>query len=72
MERNISKFVRLMKMSWAIQKRKRVSRSKALIEAWAIISNEDITVFYLVQRYNVHNKPVKPQTLNQMALFTRQ
>ncbi len=64
--------VRLMKMSWEIQKRKRITRSKALISAWAIINNEDITVFYLVKRYNVHNKPVSYQTLNQMALFARQ
>jgi len=67
----MKKLSRLMHMSWAIQKRKNLTRSQALSTAWAILNNEDITVFYLVKRYNVHNKPVKWQDLNQMALFTR-
>jgi hypothetical protein len=60
---------RLMKMSWEIQRRKRSTRAKALIAAWAIISNEDVTVYYLTRKLN-HGRPVKQQALNQMALFT--
>lgn len=65
-----SKLSRLMKMSWTIQKTKRSTRSKSLTAAWAIFSNEDITVFYLTQKLN-HHKPVKHAALNQMGLFTR-
>ena len=60
---------RLMKMSWDIQRNKRSTRSKALIAAWAIISNEDITVFYLTKKLN-HHRPISSKALNQMALFT--
>lgn len=67
---NSSKLSRLMKMSWAIQKTKRSTRSKALQSAWAIFSNEDITIYYLTQKLN-HHKPVKGKALNQMGLFTR-
>lgn len=59
---------RLMKMSWEIQRNKHNSRSKALTAAWAILSNEDVTVFYLTKRLN-HDKPVKPKALHQIALF---
>lgn len=59
-----------MKMSWAIQRTKNSTRSKALAAAWAIISNEDVTVYYLTKRLN-HDRPVKQNALNQMGLFTR-
>ncbi len=61
---------RLMKLSWDIQRAKRNTRSKALTAAWAIIGNEDITVFYLTRRLN-HYKPVKHTALQQMGLFAR-
>lgn len=61
---------RLMKMSWEIQKKKASSRSRALAAAWAIISNEDVTVHYLVHKLN-HNKPVALRVVNQMGLFTQ-
>lgn len=61
---------RLMKLSWDIQRSKRYSRSKSLTAAWAIIGNEDITVFYLTRRLN-HHKPVKQTALHQMGLFMR-
>lgn len=67
---NSNQLSRLMKMSWAIQKAKRSTRSKALQSAWAIFSNEDITVFYLTQKLN-HRKPVNDKALNQFGLFTR-
>ena len=69
MQQNIQKPSRLMKLSWDIQNKKNKPRSKALQAAWAIISNEDITVFYLTRTLN-HNKPVKPAALTQFSLFT--
>jgi hypothetical protein len=57
-----------MKMSWAIQKNKRSTRSKALQSAWAIINNEDVTVFYLTKKLN-HDKPLQWKALNQFGLF---
>jgi hypothetical protein len=65
---NIKNLSRLMKMSWDIQRNKRSTRAKALCAAWAIFSNEDVTVFYLVTRLN-HHRPVKPKALNQIGLF---
>lgn len=62
------KLSRLMKLSWDIQRTKRHNRSKSLTAAWAIIGNEDITVFYLTRRLN-HHKPVKTTALQQMGLF---
>jgi len=70
MNSNTKRLSRLMKISWDIQRSKRKTRSKALQAAWAIISNEDITVFYLVRRLN-HNKPVTKQAINQFSLFTQ-
>ena len=70
MNSNIKRLSRLMKISWDIQRSKRKTRSKALQAAWAIINNEDITVFYLVRRLN-HNKPVTNQAINQFSLFTQ-
>lgn len=59
---------RLMTISWAIQRKQDNTRSKELMQAWAIVGNEDITVSYLVQKLN-HNKPVKPAIQKQFTLF---
>lgn len=67
MEKN-NKLSRLMKMSWEIQRRKRITRSKSLESAWAIINNEDITIFYLLKRHNTRRE-IKPQTVEQIGLF---
>ena len=61
---------RLMKISWDIQKTKSKTRSKSLAAAWAIVSNEDITIRYLALRLN-RNKEVKQRALNQMSIFTQ-
>lgn len=61
---------RLMKLSWQIQKHRHSTRSKALMSAWAIMNNEDITVFYLVHKLN-HHKPVRTQAQNQFSLFNK-
>jgi hypothetical protein len=41
---------RLMKLSWDIQQNRHNTRSKALKSGWAIVSNEDITAYYLVKK----------------------
>ena len=65
--RNLS---RLMRISWDIQRRRSTTRSKALRAAWAIFSNEDITISYLTRRLN-HDKPVKERNQRQLALFAQ-
>jgi hypothetical protein len=60
---------RLMRISWDIQKRRKKTRSKSLQEAWAIFSNEDITVQYLTKKLN-NNKPLALKAVGQFALFT--
>ena len=35
----------IMGMSWEIQRKKKCIRAKALQAAWAIIQNEDITIW---------------------------
>ena len=70
MNSNTKRLSRLMKISWDIQRSNHKTRSKALQAAWAIISNADITVFYLVRRLN-HHKPVADKTINQFSLFAQ-
>lgn len=53
--KNQANKARLMKLSHEIQKDKRVTRAKALMSAWAIVQNSNITVFYLVERYSNKN-----------------
>ncbi len=62
---------RLMRISWDIQRKKNKTRSKALQTAWAIFSNEDITVLYLTRKLN-HNKPLTKRVEGQFSLFTNQ
>ena len=62
---------RLMRISWDIQRKKNKTRSKALQTAWAIFSNEDITVLYLTRKLN-HNKPLTKRAEGQFSLFTNQ
>ena len=59
---------RLMKISWDIQRNRNKTRSKSLQQAWAIFSNEDITIQYLTRRLN-HNKPVPQKAVGQYGLF---
>lgn len=64
----MTRLSRLMQISWAIQRSRKQTRSKALRAAWAIFSNEDITVHFLVRKLN-HNKPMKQQVQHQFSLF---
>ena len=70
MANNIKNLSRLMRISWDIQRSKNNTRSKALQAAWAILSNEDITVLYLVTKLN-RSRPVKDKHLNQFSLFNQ-
>ena len=67
---NTLQLSRLMRISWDIQKRKHKSRSKALTAAWAIISNEEITVMYLTRKLN-RNKPLAHHVAEQFGLFNQ-
>ena len=69
MARNTLQLSRLMRISWDIQKRRNKTRSKSLIAAWAIFSNEDITVQYLTRKLN-HYKPIPQKAEGQFALFS--
>lgn len=68
MQQQQHKLSTLMRMSWQIQKRKNTSRSKSLQSAWAITSNEDITVYYLVKKHSNHNAKHKVDSSN-LTLF---
>lgn len=57
-----------MRLSWDIQRNRHSTRSKALQAAWAIVNNEEITLWYLTRRLN-HFKPVKDRAFNQYQLF---
>jgi hypothetical protein len=48
-----------------IQRKKKRSRAKALSAAWAILSNEDITVYHLVKKHSHerYTNRVQPQDL---------
>ncbi|MBS1737758.1 MAG: hypothetical protein JSS98_14310 [Bacteroidetes bacterium] len=59
---------RLMRLSWEIQKKKNCNRSKSLFAAWAIFLNEDIAVFYLVQKHSHEHYPNKVQS-DRLTLF---
>lgn len=65
------KLSRLMYLSWEIQHKKHCSRSKALVAAWAIMLNEDITIYYLVRRHSRSCYPNKTEP-SELSLFTNQ
>lgn len=58
-----------MVLSWEVQRKKHISRSKALQAAWAITLNEDITIYYLVRRHSHQRYPNKVQAQD-LALFS--
>ena len=59
----------LMQLSWEVQRKKHITRSRALLAAWAITLNEDITVYYLVKRFSKRNIPNKSEA-KELALFS--
>ena len=56
-----------MSISWDIQRKKNKTRSKSLQTAWAIFSNQDITLKYLW--VSLKYKPAKKKVENQNDLF---
>ncbi len=58
----------LMQLSWEVQRKKRISRAKALQAAWAITNNEDVTIYYLVKRHSNRNTPNKVD-VKELTLF---
>jgi hypothetical protein len=67
--KQITKLSKLMYLSWEIQRKKNCTRAKSLQTAWAIIANEDITVYYLVQKHSHTKYPNKVKTEN-IGLFS--
>ena len=61
----------LMRLSWEIQRKKHCLRNKALTAAWAIVQNEDITIYYLVKRHS-HEKYPNKVDAKSLALFSAQ
>lgn len=59
---------KLMHLSWEVQKRRKSSRSKSLLAAWAIFLNEDITVYWLVQKHSTTTRRAAVPTAN-LTLF---
>ncbi len=68
---HITRLSYLMRLSWEIQRKKKCYRSKALASAWAIVLNEDITIYYLVKRYS-HEKYSNKTEPKNLALFSTQ
>ena len=54
-----------MRLSWQIQRSKKITRSKALFSAWVIFLNEDITVYHLTEkhRHTHYKNKTNPQYL---------
>ncbi|HSZ86992.1 MAG TPA: hypothetical protein VK787_13245 [Puia sp.] len=61
---------RLMRMSWEIQRKKKISRSKSLFAAWAIFLNEDVTVFYLTKKHS-HERYINKVQPQHLTLFNQ-
>lgn len=59
---------RLMLLSWEIQRKKKYNRSKSLLVAWAIVLNEDITIYYLVKKHGHDHYPNRIKA-NYLSLF---
>ncbi|WP_276481008.1 hypothetical protein [Paraflavitalea pollutisoli] len=59
---------RLMYLSWEIQRTRQSNRSKALAAAWAIVSNADVTIYYLLRKHST-SKPVQETAAGKLTLF---
>jgi len=65
---NTRQLSKLMYLSWEIQRKRKITRTKALLSAWAILQNEDITVYHLAKKFSHTNYPNKIPTQN-LTLF---
>ncbi|MDI3318395.1 hypothetical protein [Pinibacter soli] len=61
---------KLMFLSWEIQRKRKLNRTNALRSAWAILQNEDITIYYLTRRFSHTHYPNKVASQN-LTLFNR-
>ncbi len=66
---NQKQLSRLMYLSWEIQRKKKHTRSKALLSAWNILLNEDITIYYLVKKHSHERYSNNVQT-GHLTLFS--
>lgn len=48
---NNTRLSKLMKLSWDIQRIRKSGRKQSLHAAWMIAQNEDLTLLYLVRKY---------------------
>lgn len=59
----------LMKLSWEIQKKKHTNRSKSLLHAWGIVQNDDIVIYYLINKHSVQKAQIKHIHPSNVTLF---
>jgi hypothetical protein len=67
---NTQQLSKLMFLSREIQRKRKITRTKALLSAWVIFQNEDITVYHLTRRFShtAYANKTQPQNL---TLFNR-
>jgi hypothetical protein len=61
---------KLMRISWQIQYRRKSSRSKSLMAAWAIFLNDDIMVHHLVKKHS-HERYANKVDASTLTLFSK-
>jgi hypothetical protein len=69
-QQHLIRLAKLMRISWQIQNRRKCTRSKSLMAAWAIFLNEDITVHHLVRKH-CHERYANKVDINSLTLFSR-
>lgn len=60
----------LMNLSWEIQRKKKITRSKSLQSAWAITQNDDIVVYHLVRKHSTQHSKQKAVNPFELQLFS--
>jgi hypothetical protein len=58
----------IMTLSWELQRKKKLTRSKALMTAWSITQHADITIYYLVKKHS-HKHYENKVTPTSLTLF---
>lgn len=59
----------LMRLSWKIQRTKKISRSKSLSSAWVIYQQADMMVYYLVRKHTPEQRTPTPIDKNLKLIF---
>jgi hypothetical protein len=60
---------KLMYLSWEIQHKRQCTRARALLAAWVIYQNEDVTVYHLSKKHATGRSTGKLQTAT-LTLFS--